>query len=372
MYPGRLAIQQRVLPAYRVGFFDTLARMCARGLGVFAGQPLPHEGIAVAGSLADAFLEPAHNRNFRDPSSALYLCLQDGITRWLEAFQPDVLVVEANSRLLSTRLALAWMHRRGRPVLGWGLGAPRAEGLAGRLRSVERAAFLKSLDGWIAYSRRGAEEYRQLGLNPERIYTAGNAVLPRPDSPLPDRPAPGAGPAQVLFVGRLQRRKRIDLLLQACAQLPADLQPRLVIVGDGPERGEMEAQAQAWYPQAEFLGAKYGDALCQVFLASDLFVLPGTGGLAIQQAMGHALPVIAAQGDGTQEDLVRAENGWLLPPGELQPLVNSLQDALSDLGRLRQMGLESFQVVCQEANLEHMAGVFIQAAVDVSQPLPAH
>ena len=41
------------------------------------------------------------------------------------------------------------------------------------------------------------------------------------------------------------------------------------------------------------------------FAGADLFVLPGTGGLAVQEAMSYALPVIVAKGDGTQEDLVR-------------------------------------------------------------------
>ena len=39
-FPGRLALQQRVLPVYRVPFVDTLADRCDGGLSVFAGQPL--------------------------------------------------------------------------------------------------------------------------------------------------------------------------------------------------------------------------------------------------------------------------------------------------------------------------------------------
>src|SRR4030095_16424175 len=44
-FPGRLAIQQRVLPVYRVPFFDLLAEACQGGLGVFAGQPRSKEAI---------------------------------------------------------------------------------------------------------------------------------------------------------------------------------------------------------------------------------------------------------------------------------------------------------------------------------------
>ncbi len=88
---------------------------------------------------------------------------------------------------------------------------------------------------------------------------------------------------------------------------------------------------------------------------------PGTGGLAVQQAMRWGLPVIAAQGDGTLDDLVQPENGWRVPPGDLQALTRTLQSALEDLPRLRRMGQASFQIVQEQANIEKMVEVFIQA-----------
>jgi glycosyltransferase involved in cell wall biosynthesis len=165
----------------------------------------------------------------------------------------------------------------------------------------------------------------------------------------------------VLFVGRLQARKRIDSLLRACAALPAALQPRLVIVGDGPARPEFEALAARVFPQAQFAGARHGAELEAYFAAADVFVLPGTGGLAVQQAMSYGLPVVVAEADGTQNDLVRPENGWLIPPDDLDALVAALCTALSDPARLRRMGAASYRIVSQEVNLEEMVGVFVQA-----------
>jgi len=165
----------------------------------------------------------------------------------------------------------------------------------------------------------------------------------------------------VLFVGRLQARKRIDLLLQACAALPEEIQPDLTLIGEGPSLGDFQALAQAVYPRARFMGALRGAELQSYFARADLFVLPGTGGLAVQEAMAHGLPVIVAEGDGTQEDLVRPANGWLVPPGELSPLVEALRQALSDAARLRRMGLESYRIVAEEANLERMVEAFVQA-----------
>ena len=117
-----------------------------------------------------------------------------------------MLVVEANPRYPSTRQAVRWMHRRGRPVVGWGLGAPplgQGQGLKSLLRGWERLSFLRSLDAVIAYSRRGADEYRALGLPAERVFCASNATAPRPPGPPPERPREYLGKPGVLFVGCL-------------------------------------------------------------------------------------------------------------------------------------------------------------------------
>ncbi len=355
-FSGRLALQQRVIPAYRAPFFELLAESCEGGLTLFAGQPLPVESIATATDFGAAALVPARNRHLCDPQSPLFLCWQAGISGWLEDWKPDALIVEANPRYLSTRRAVRWMKECQRPVLGWGLGASRGGNF---LEQRFRLNFLHSLDGIIAYSQRGADEYRALGL--EHVFVAHNAVSPRPQHAPPERAFPLDVLPTVLFVGRLQERKRLDILLRACAAFSVELQPRLIIVGDGPARSEFQTLAAQIYPAAEFVGAKQGPELEAFFMEADLFALPGTGGLAVQQAMGFGLPVIVAQGDGTQDDLVRLENGWQVPPGDQKAFTSTLQSALSDIHRLRKMGAASYRIVAQDINLEAMVDSFVAA-----------
>ncbi|RME90484.1 MAG: glycosyltransferase [Anaerolineae bacterium] len=357
-FVGRLGVQQRVLPVYRVPFFDALAKACSGGMSLFAGLPRRREAIAIAPGLGVGRYVRAHNVHLL--GGPLYVCYQRGFLDWLETWRPDALIVEANPRYLSTPAAIRWMRTRHRPVIGWGLGAPRSGPLAW-FRQRMWARFLKRFDALIAYSRRGAREYAALGFPPERIFVASNAVLPKPTAPPPSRPPHFSEKPVVLFVGRLQARKRVDNLLRACASLPEGLRPRLIIVGDGPERATLGALAQHIYPQAEFLGAQYGEALRPYFALADLFVLPGTGGLAVQEAMGHGLPAIVARGDGTQEDLVRPESGWLIPPDDLPALRQALEEALSDAKRLRAMGEEAYRIVREEVNVESMVAVFLRA-----------
>ncbi len=365
---SRVGVQQRVLPDYRVPFFECLAERFPERLSVFAAQPLPKEMIKPAAAIPNALFVQGINWHLFHPAHPLYLCWQLGLLRWLGSWRPEVLIVEANPRYPSTRLAIRWMRQRGGKVLGWGLGAPPLVGALGRLRQAERRSFLSSLDGIIAYSRRGASEYRREGVPAERIFVAMNAAARRPANQPPLKPPHFEDRPKVLFVGRLQARKRLDLLFEACAQLPDALQPHLTIVGDGPERQALENLARQLYPATRFLGDLRGSALQEAFNWADLFVLPGTGGLAAQQAMAHGLPLIVAEGDGTQEDLVRPENGWLVPADEAAALREALKEALSDPARLRQMGRESFRLVCEEVNIEAMADQFVRAIHAVLNP----
>ena len=358
-FRGKLAIQQRVLTPYRAAFFDALAQACTGGLSVCAGLPRPEESIAVTESLSVARYSFA--RNLHLLSGPLYLCYQRGLPAWLFDVDPDALILEANPRYLTTPALVRWMQRRARPVLGWGLGAPTTSNFPGKWEEMPRRAFLRQFDALLTYSRRGADEYAALGFPAGKIFVAPNAASPRPTRPTPSRPADFNGKPDVLFVGRLQARKRVNLLLQACAALPPELQPRLVIVGDGPERSSLEALAKTVYPSAEFLGARHGAELAPYFSAADLFVLPGTGGLAVQEAMSYGLPIIMGQGDGTNDDLVRPGNGWQIPADNLSALTDTLRMALSEAGRLRAMGAESYRIVAEEINLEKMVGVFVEA-----------
>jgi glycosyltransferase involved in cell wall biosynthesis len=360
-YPGRLGLQQRVLPAYRAAFFDLLAQSCQGGLSVFAGQPQGDEQIAVTDKLEFAHFFGARNRQLFKVNSPFFLCWQAGILDWLESWDPDALIVEANPRYPTTCRAVGWMHTRGRPVLGWGLGAPAIGGILGIWRKRSRLEFLGLLDGVIAYSRRGAAEYQKAGVPPDRVFVAPNAAASCPTKPPPKRKPEFEKQPVVLFVGRLQNRKRIDHLLHACSNLPIDLRPKLVIVGEGPSREDLQELASRIYPQAEFAGARFGVELERYFQEADLFVLPGTGGLAVQQAMSFGLPVIVAQGDGTQDDLVRPVNGWIVRTDDLESLETALRDALAEPARLRLMGSQSYRIVSQEINLERMTEAFVQA-----------
>ena len=83
------------------------------------------------------------------------------------------------------------------------------------------------------------------------------------------------------------------------------------------------------------------------------------------KGLAYGLPVIVEEGDGTQTDLIRDVNGWILPPNDVQGLKRILERALSDVDMLRMMGGESFKIVSEEINIENMVDVFVDAFSEV-------
>jgi len=360
MIHARVGLQQRILPEYRVEFFDRLATTCLQGLSVFAGSPRPEEAVETASRLTIANYTRAHNLHLF--SGKAYSYWQLGVLPWLVRWQPRALIMEINPRNLSNPTAARWMRLRGRPVIGWGLGIPGG----GALSTLLHRNLLRHMQAVIAYSASGVEQYIKAGMNPSRVFVAANAVTPRPTTPAINRPPlVEQGATQILFIGRLQPRKRVDTLLHALAALPPEDQPRLVIVGDGPDRTRLEMLAWQVYPHTTFAGAKHGAELEPYFSAADLFVLPGTGGLAVQQAMAHSLPVIVGRADGTQGELVRPENGWILKDESQPTLTNTIRQALSDIPALRRKGLASHRIVSEEVNIEAMVQTFARAVESV-------
>jgi glycosyltransferase involved in cell wall biosynthesis len=150
----------------------------------------------------------------------------------------------------------------------------------------------------------------------------------------------GAGsPLTVVTVGTLsQRYKGIDVLLDAIARASREL--RLVVVGDGTYRSELETQAAALglADRVAFLGRlPAGGAVREVLDQADLFVLASrTEGLprALIEAMARGLPCIGTEVGGIPE---------LLPPDDLVPrddattLARTMDAVLSDRDRMSRM-----------------------------------
>jgi glycosyltransferase involved in cell wall biosynthesis len=228
------------------------------------------------------------------------------------------------------------------------------------LRWVKTAMpFLKGFLAWaarrsdrvIAISSYTAAQLRELVDVPIEVIPYTTA-LPAP--PAPSRRRPADAPFTALFVGRLVERKGVPDLIDALALLSADQDVRLVIVGEGPERGRIEqgVRERGLDGRVVLRGQVSEEALQQAYATADVLVLPAivdrrgdTEGLGVVllEAMNHKVPVVASRIGGIPDIVEDGVSGLLVPPGDTGALAQSLGQLARDPELAARLGEAGYQ-----------------------------
>jgi glycosyltransferase involved in cell wall biosynthesis len=184
-------------------------------------------------------------------------------------------------------------------------------------------------------------------------------------SPVPVEP-------RLVCVGRLSEQKGQLLLLQATARLITEgVSLKLVLVGDGPMREEIE-QFIAKHDLAayvELTGSLSGEQVRQQIVNSRAFVLPSFAeGLpvVIMEAFALGRPVISTYVAGIPELIINGENGWLVPAGSVEDLVAAMREALqASPETLAEMGKQGRQRVLERHAIVTEAGKLSELFADL-------
>jgi glycosyltransferase involved in cell wall biosynthesis len=139
-------------------------------------------------------------------------------------------------------------------------------------------------------------------------------------------------PFSILYVGRLVKQKGVALLIRAVAQL--DFPFTLNVVGDGPERAELERLARDLGVQeaVRFHGWLAREKIASQYLATHLFVHPGIWpepfGLTIVEALAAGAPTIVSDIGGPPDTV--GDAGLSFPPGDVSGLAERIRQVYSD------------------------------------------
>jgi len=159
----------------------------------------------------------------------------------------------------------------------------------------------------------------------------------------------GAGPSDmvVLCVGRLAAEKNLNTLLMAFEGMRAiDPAVRLVLVGDGPERANLQRRC----PSAMFAGLRRGEDLAAHYASADLFVFPSvteTFGNVLTEAMASGLAAVAFDYAAARQVLRHGDNGLLVHYEDQAAFCAAAQRLAGQLGWVRAMGAQARETACR-------------------------
>ncbi|KAK4051979.1 hypothetical protein OIO90_004509 [Microbotryomycetes sp. JL221] len=143
----------------------------------------------------------------------------------------------------------------------------------------------------------------------------------------------------MLYVGRISWEKNLRLLVEAFRGLEKPSQDgsrpacKLVFVGDGPARSELEQRCRAYGLDAVFMGYRKGHELAACFASADIFAFPSwteTFGQVVLESLASGLPVVGLRAEGVSDLVRHGETGLLLDMDDLVPTTSAATHSSSE------------------------------------------
>ena len=190
---------------------------------------------------------------------------------------------------------------------------------------------------------------------PDAVLAVSNGIRIADYEPRPGEQQERAEHPTVLFTGRLAVEKNVDVLVEALSLLPAGLDARLELAGDGEQRPALEELARALgvADRVHFLGYVPDEELRAAYLRADVFCQPGTAelqSLVTLEAMSASRPVVLADAQALPHLVEDGVNGWLFAPGDARDLADKLARVLgAPAGERARMGRESRHKVARHS-----------------------
>ncbi len=316
--PKKVAVVYPYLPAYRIPFFEKLQQELKKHniqLSIYSGTNLGQKKVKESSS-SGLEISKQHRTGFS--INRFQVQWQKGLLRKVLKEKPSLFIFMYNAGILNYSLLMLQLSMRKIPFYIWTSGHKRF-GLSSsqhKVKDLFKSIGISRASGIISYSAYYRNKLAESGYNSQNIFVAQNTVnvedilFKYPFSEIKR----DYDPVKFLFVGNIIETKKLDRALHSFQKIKQEGHNfQFDIVGDGSPVAELKKLTSKLEleEQVFFHGPKYGEDAAAYFIKANVFLLPGTGGLAINEAMAYGLPVITTPGDGTAYDLVNS-NGFLL------------------------------------------------------------
>lgn len=274
---------------------------------------------------------------------------QLGLKKKLAALRPDLIVIGCFPGSIAIWRWLLLKRRFGYKAVSWLCGY---EFNPGRVKDMILNQFVPRFDYHLAYHTNAKKYALAYGADESRIKVIHNTVNESRISQVTRTEArqmlhagfPATrGKKILLYVGAILKEKRLPMVLESLTLLKRpDLM--FVVVGDGTFMPEIRKQC-ADRKDVIFTG-QIVEGVGPYFDAADCFILPGTGGLAINEAMAHALPIVSGYADGSADDLVQnGKNGYRLHDVTPEEIARRVADVIDDPEKRDAFGAASRELI---------------------------
>jgi glycosyltransferase involved in cell wall biosynthesis len=179
----------------------------------------------------------------------------------------------------------------------------------------------------------------------------------------------GTDESVLLAVGRLSKEKAHIDLITAFARLretSSELKCKLVIVGEGPERGALEAAARSRSIQQEVIFTGQANDVQPFYAAADVFVLPshseGSPNVLLE-AMAANLPIVATAVGGVPEIVENNESALIIPAQDSNAMAAAIARVLSERDLARRLTANSAELVASR----YAPGQYVRSLVEIFQ-----
>jgi glycosyltransferase involved in cell wall biosynthesis len=302
-----------------------------------------------------------------------YLRWQSRVLQQIQKWRPYIVINEGIVGTFSSWFTLIWARlNKSKNIIwhgGWESQARNPHILVFKKLIIRQ--FLKLADHIIVYSSKGRKYLESLGVPSEKITICFNGLeidhLLDKETEYRNlakdlREKEGVEEKKVfLYVGGMMEEKQILLLLQAYQELTPSQNAILWLVGDGPDLVKYKNFVRENHLDGIKFWGRIIDEVDILFAAADYFVLPGEGGLAINQALFWGLPCVVGNADGTEDDLVfEGKTGFRFIPEDVKSLKSALTRCIQLTEQQRKcFGMEGHDIVISRSNVNQMVNTFI-------------
>jgi glycosyltransferase involved in cell wall biosynthesis len=218
-------------------------------------------------------------------------------------------------------------------------------------------------NAFFCFGKTSADYLLSLGVKPSEIAVKNAAVIDeelirenydQARSEISLQKSAESPTRKFVYVGRLAPEKNLEMLIRAFAvvyKTVKDQSWKLLIVGDGPMRGNLEKEVEnsGQTDNIIFAGGFPWHQVPGWLAKSDVLILPSKSepwGLVVNEAMVCGMPVIVSENCGCAEDLVKNDvNGFTFDPGRQQELESALRFFINNPEHIRTMGNESLKLI---------------------------